>query len=92
MKSLVALLLSLNLFVVALLPGADSHGLVDAATLWHHHDVDHAATGVWISTSTTTWATTTTARSTSHCPVTTLTSTRRVPSAFSPLRWWSYCR
>ncbi len=47
MKRLVALLLSLNLFVVALLPGADSHGLVDAATLWHHHDVDHAATGFW---------------------------------------------
>ena len=47
MKSLVALLLSLNLFVVALLPGADSHGLVDAATLWHHHKADHAATGFW---------------------------------------------
>ena len=46
MKQL-TLLLSLNLFVVVLLPGADSHGLVDAATLWHHHDTDHAATGFW---------------------------------------------
>jgi hypothetical protein len=47
MKSLVAVLLSLNLFLVALLPGADAHGLVDAATLWEHHDADHAATGFW---------------------------------------------
>ena len=47
MKSLVALILSLNMFVVALLPGADAHGLVDAATLWEHHDADHASTGIW---------------------------------------------
>ncbi len=47
MKRLVALLLSLNLFVVGLMPAGDAHGLVDAATLWQHHATDHAATGFW---------------------------------------------
>ena len=47
MNRFLALLLSLNLFLVGLLPGADSHGLVDAATLWQHHYADHAATSFW---------------------------------------------
>ena len=47
MKNLVAVLLSLNLFLVGLLPGADAHGLVDAATLWEHHNAAHAATAFW---------------------------------------------